>query len=243
MTTTLDASSTVGQLVTDRPRRARVFERFGIDYCCGGKRPLAQACVEQGLNLDEVLTALADSAQVASDEPETEWSSVSMTDLANHIVATHHAYLREALPRLAGLFDKVITAHAERHPDLRELRQAFDDLVNELGPHMQKEELVLFPMVRELDRAERAPSFHCGSVNNPIHAMEHEHDNAGAALARMRALTHGYTPPEDACNTYRALLDSLDELERDMHTHIHKENNILFPRAAARERQLVENAP
>ena len=235
--TTWDAETMVGSLVADRPARARVFEPFGIDYCCGGKRTLGQACERAGIDLDEVVAALTESDIAATNETNCGDEGSTITELADHIVATHHANLRRELPRLAAMLDKVVAAHGERHAELPDLRAAFTDLRNELEPHIEKEERILFPMIRELERAASAPAFHCGTVNNPIRAMEDEHRNAGRALTRMRDLTGGYAPPDDACNTYLALLDGLADLERDLHTHIHKENNILFPQAADAERR------
>jgi regulator of cell morphogenesis and NO signaling len=234
----LDPHSTVGQLVRERPALARVFERFGIDYCCGGKRPLDQACQERGLEVGLVLDELAGQDVDAPAAEEVDWSAAPMSELADHIEATHHAFLRRELPRLEGLLEKVVAAHGPRHPELRDLRAVFAGLKSELEGHMLKEERVLFPMVRQLQRATARPRFHCGSVANPIAVMEHEHDDAGTALAWLRARTGGYTPPADACNTYRALLGGLAELEADLHLHIHEENNILFPRARDAEAAL-----
>jgi regulator of cell morphogenesis and NO signaling len=229
----------VGQLVAERPGRARVLERFGIDYCCGGRTPLAQACAERGLDVVEVLRELA------SDDPrglepvrDDGTTDATMGQLADRIVATHHAYLRRELPRLAGLMAKVADAHANRHPELRGLHHVFGELKDELEHHMLKEEKVLFPIIKQLEAATAMPRLHCGSVNNPILVMEHEHASAGSALQRMRALTGGFKPPGDACATYRALLHGLADLEMDLHRHIHKENNILFPRASALEAAL-----
>jgi regulator of cell morphogenesis and NO signaling len=236
----LDVNTTIGQLVTQRPGRARVFERLGIDYCCGGKMPLSEACADRGLDAQAVLDELAANEQASSGE-ERNWSDAGLTDLCDHIEATHHAYLRDELPRLGAMVDKVAAVHGDREPELRELVTVFRAFRSEIESHMAKEEQVLFPMIRRLDEAEALPSFHCGTVNNPIRVMEYEHDSAGAALARMRRLTHDFTPTPEACNTYRAMLEGLTALERDMHLHIHKENNILFPRASALEARLSES--
>lgn len=234
----IDMHTTVGQMVAEQPARARVFERLGIDYCCGGKRRLADVCEERGLDPLRVLDELA-----AQDRPraaqERDWQAAGLAELCDHIEATHHAYLRNELPRLTGLVRKVASVHGEREPALRELEEVFDAFCMEIDSHMRKEEQVLFPMIRLLESAERLPSFHCGSVNNPIRMMEFEHDGAGDALARMRSLTQDFTPPPEACNTYRAMLEGLAVLEQDMHQHIHKENNILFPRASAQEARLA----
>ncbi len=229
------SSLTVGELVTRRPSRARVFERFGIDYCCGGKRPLGEACRQHGVELSVLLEALKEAEADASPETQKDWSQESMSALADHILATHHAYLHEELPRLTELTNKVAEVHYERHPELRRVRDVFQGLRNELEQHMGKEEQILFPIIKQLDAGQAGAASHCGTVENPIRVMENEHDNAGKALATLRELTAGFVPPDDACETYRVMLDSLAQLEADLHLHIHKENNILFPRAIAAE--------
>jgi regulator of cell morphogenesis and NO signaling len=235
----LNKNRTVGELVSENSRRAQVFETLGIDYCCGGDKPLEQACQNRGLAVEDVLKQLQ-AVDAESPKDEQDWRKTSMTELADHIEQTHHVYLRKALPRLTELSLKVRNAHGENHPEVLDVEQVFLGLKAELESHMMKEEQILFPLIRRLELSDTAQSFHCGSVNNPISVMEHEHDNAGQALERLRELTNGYTLPEDGCNTFRALLDGLEELERDLHTHIHKENNILFPRASERESQLAE---
>jgi regulator of cell morphogenesis and NO signaling len=236
--TILTPETPVGQWVVERPSRARLFERLGIDYCCGGAKPLDRACREKGLDVAAVLRELqaAEAADVGPDEFDA--AGATMTALVDHIVATHHDYLHREMPRLAILSDQVAAAHAARHPELTELRAVFDSLREELMFHMLKEEKVLFPVIKRLEAAAEMPELPCGSVANPIRVMEHEHDDAGAALARLRALTDGYTPPADACPTYRALLAGLAGLEADLHRHIHEENNILFPCARAAEEAL-----
>ncbi len=223
------ATTTVGNLVRRAPARARVFEQYGIDYCCGGKQPLADACRAKDLALEEILAQLEQVDAQASGTADPD--SMSMTELCDHIEATHHQWLRRELPRLDGLLAKVQRAHGDRHAWLAPLRQTFDALVDELTPHMAKEEQVLFPMLRAMEAGDAHAGSHCGGIQNPISVMEFEHDNAGNALARMHELTNGYVPPAEACNTFRALLSTLAELELDLHTHIHKENNILFPKA------------
>ncbi len=230
-----DLTTSVGQYVVERPSRARVFERLGIDYCCGGKEPLARACEKRDLDPRMVLEAIEREDARSSAGEQRDWSRAPLTELADHIESEHHSYLREELPRLSSLIERLVEAHGKRHRELLGCRGVFDSLRRELEPHMAKEEQILFPMIRELEASATLPDFHCGSLRNPIRAMEREHDGAAHALSRLRELTGDYTPPEDACNTYRAAFAGLAELEADLHRHIHKENNILFPRAVAAE--------
>jgi regulator of cell morphogenesis and NO signaling len=220
--------------VAEQPARSRVFEGFGIDYCCGGKRTLADACVAKGLDLRKVTEAL-NALDVVSEPIAVDWTKTTMTTLADHIERTHHQYLREALPRLSMLTQKVANAHGAKDGRLIELREVFTPFRKELEEHMWKEEAVLFPLMRKMDRASSFPPFHVRTIESPIRVMVAEHDDSGAALATMRELTDGYRAPEDACGTYRAMLDALAELERDMHQHVHLENNVLFPMAVSRE--------
>ncbi|MBI4533678.1 MAG: iron-sulfur cluster repair di-iron protein [Candidatus Melainabacteria bacterium] len=235
----IDKKATIGQLVVERPSRARVFERFGIDYCCGGKRPLEEVCLEKGLDVEEVLVLLSDVTGGSNKGEQEDLSKKSLRELTEHIVNQHHATLKQELPRIASLLKKVVGVHGEHHTELKELSNVFGRFRCQLEMHMQKEEMVLFPMCQELEGAKRLPDFHCGSIGNPINVMMLEHDEAGNDLAAMRQLTNNYTPPADACGSYRALFDGLRELELDMHEHIHKENNILFPKAKGLEAGLA----
>ena len=229
---------TVGQLVTERPGRARVFEAFGIDYCCGGKKPLKQAIEEKGLSQNTVLGILDALDEQGPAAHERDWSTAGLSDLADHIEQTHHAYLKRELPRLEFLINKVASKHGEARSQLVDLARVFKAFKAELESHMQKEEVVLFPICRQLESAKSPTRFHCGSVENPISVMIREHDDAGDALKRMRELTDDYMVPADACGTYRAAFDSLKELELDMHRHVHKENSILFPKVIELEQKL-----
>jgi regulator of cell morphogenesis and NO signaling len=224
----------VGRLVADRPSRARALERLGIDYCCGGRRTLAEASAARGLDVDAVLRML-DAA--CGDEETDDWVPARPAELAEVIVATHHAYLRRELPRLAGLLHKVAAQHGVAHPELLELQSVFHAFRTCMNTHMNQEEWFIFPLIRRLETAV-APDDIPASLAGLIRAAEQDHDQGGEALARMRALTGGYAPPPDACPAYRALLAGLSELETDMHSHIHKENNILFPEAIAAEAAL-----
>ncbi len=228
-TITPTADSPVGLLVAHRPARARILERLGIDYCCGGRKTLAQACTEKHLPLADVLRQL--DAAPAPEGADRDWTSAAMSELADHIEATHHAFLRDELPRARHLITKVLAAHGRRHPELDSLSQAFDAFADELTDHMLKEERVLFPWARRLETGQPSVSTPPWSVQRPVDCMIHEHEAAARALARMRELTRDYTPPPDACPTYRAMLDALASIDRDLRTHVHLENNILFPAA------------
>ena len=225
--TRIDENTTLGELVNAHPQLARELEHRGLDYCCRGGRTLAEACDTAGLDqraLVTELTALTRRPTVVED-----WTTMTATELVDHIVTTHHQNLWAELPRLTDLVEKVARVHSASHPELREVEAVFDDLRTDLEPHMLKEERVLFPMIRELSIATVAPTFHCGTLRNPISVMLAEHDRAGTLLAQLRDLTQGYAPPVDACASYEACYRGLAELETDTHLHIHKENNLLFP--------------
>lgn len=234
----LSVETTVSDLVVERPSRSRVFEELGIDYCCEGGMPSAEACVGAGLDPGAVIAEL-ERREAGHDEGEAGLARMGLGEMVDHLVETHHAYLREELPRLSFLVDKGANAHGNAHPELLELRGVFEKLRAELEEHTEKEERVLFPACRELEQG--ASVFPFGSVEGPIATMMAEHVEAGRYLGRVRELTWDYDLPEDACNTYRAMLDGLAELERDTHYHVFKENSILFPKAAAAETSLAEN--
>jgi regulator of cell morphogenesis and NO signaling len=229
------ASRSLGELVTDLPGAARVLERHGLDYCCGGTATLGTACEDAGIDVAEVLAEL----QRLDAGPAPEWVGLSAAELVRHIVATHHTYLRAELPRLGALAAKVADVHGERHPELHDVRRTFEALRADLIPHMVKEERVLFPAVAELETATSMPWFPFGTTSGPISVMLREHDAAGELLGRLRTLTDGYRAPADGCGSYRALYDALAELEADTHMHVHKENNVLFPAVARMERSLA----
>jgi len=229
---------TIGQLVTERPSRSRVFEKLGIDYCCGGKKTIAEVCAKKKVDPAILLEILDDEANIGHDHG-LDPAIMTLSELADHIESTHHAYLRVELPRLATMAQRVAKVHGDKDDRLQAISETVDAFAAELESHMAKEETVLFPAIRQIDGAERMPFLPFGRVANPIHCMEQEHDNAGAALEHLRTLSDGFAPPDWACNTYRALLDGLHELELDMHQHVHKENNVLFPRVIAREDHLL----
>jgi regulator of cell morphogenesis and NO signaling len=223
---------TVGEIVAQNPGLAGVFESMGIDYCCGGKKSLIETCREKELEPRAVLGRLRESGRRAAQTyAPSDVAGMTVTELVDHIEDTHHAYLRKELPRLGELAIKVASRHAEKDPRLYRVQQTLAGMSIELWQHMQKEEQCLFPMIRQLERGTQPSRVSCATIANPIRQMETEHDDAGAALARLRELTDGFSAPKWACNTYRALLAALAHFERDMHSHVHKENNVLFPNA------------
>jgi regulator of cell morphogenesis and NO signaling len=235
--TAIDPETHVATLVLERPGRARIFERYEIDYCCGGKVALAEACEARGLELEAVVAALEEPPGGGADE--VDWTARPLSELCAHIVDYHHGYLRDELPRLRLLTSKVARAHEDGHPELAEVETVFAGLADELEQHMAKEEQILFPACVALEQG-ASSGYMSGSVESPIRVMLHEHDEVGEAVARLHALTGGYALPADACNSYRALLDRLETLELDLHRHIHEENNVLFPRALALESRADE---
>ncbi len=240
----IDLETSVGDLAGSLPALIPVLESLGIDYCCGGQRSLVEACRSANRDPQTVLAALvrAEQPSSASSVAATDWRQASLNALIDHIVARHHEYLRQSLPRIGDLMQTVLKAHGANHPDLAGVSEQFQALRAELENHLLKEEGILFPMIQSMEVTRSLDDVHCGSVANPITVMEHEHDNAGNALRNLRAWTNEYQPPADACPTYRALLTDLANLEQDLHEHIHMENNLLHPRAVALEARLRNTA-
>lgn len=226
----------IGQLVAQRPERARVFEMHGIDYCCGGGKTLSIVCRDLGLDPQQILFEL-DQQDPETTADERDWIQASLTELADHIEQVHHQYLKDELPRIEALSRKVVSVHGSRHPELLEIHKQFIALKEELESHILHEERVLFPLCRQLDK-QRPDDFYYGPLEQPISVMVREHEDAGQALEQLRRLSNNYTPPPDACNSFRRLYEDLSQLERDLHQHVHKENNILFPRAIEAEARL-----
>ncbi|MCB1060331.1 MAG: iron-sulfur cluster repair di-iron protein [Calditrichaeota bacterium] len=220
----------VGQLVVDKPGRARIFQKHQIDFCCGGGRPLNVVCAEKNIDPQTITAELADQDNREDTHSEPDWSKAKLSALVDNILAQHHDYLKNALPHLGEMAEKVYRVHGERHPEMLDVLQTFSGLFAELDSHMYKEENILFPAVKRIEQGS-LPAEAAAQLFGPISVMEQEHESAGQALLKLRELTNDYTPPADACNTFRGLFAGLEELERDLHWHIHKENNILFPRA------------
>jgi regulator of cell morphogenesis and NO signaling len=231
---------TVRELALENPAATRIFEKLGIDYCCGGNKSLEEACRAAKLPMDQVLDTLEMAEQATrAAQKNHDWQREPLTDLISHINSTHHKYVREEIARLGPLFDKVCSVHGKNHPELLHVRAAFSGLAQELTTHMMKEEMVLFPYIVRMEEAViqhepvLPPPF--GSVQTPVTMMEHEHESAGNALRAMRSASKDYTAPADACVSFQTLYGALAAFEADLHQHIHLENNILFPRAIAME--------
>ena len=229
----LELETTIRQIVRNDHRAATVFEKYAIDFCCGGDKSLDAVCSSRGIDLASVrreLQGLKDSPSDATFRP-AEWD---LGVLADYIVNNHHRYVRRALPQLTAHLEKLVSVHGRNHPELSDITPSFHQVAGELTQHMQKEEFLLFPYIKTLTTANgenrpARPPF--GSVRNPIRMMEAEHQSAGDAFSRIRTLSGDLTPPPDACETYRVTYKELVEFERDLHQHIHLENNILFPKA------------
>lgn len=226
--TTIDAAPdmldrTLGDLVAERPARARVLERVGIDYCCHGNRTLAEAATGAGLDP----TVIADELDGVADDADARVDRLGPVALVDHIVDHHHRYLHEELPLLVALADKVRDVHGARHPELATVAALVTELRDDLTPHLTKEEQVLFPAIRAWADGQR--TFRFGTLANPVRMLMLEHDRAGELLEQLRAATDGYRPPADGCASYRGLYQRLEHLELDTHRHVHLENNVLFP--------------
>ncbi|HUB79564.1 MAG TPA: iron-sulfur cluster repair di-iron protein [Bryobacteraceae bacterium] len=234
----MTSNTTLAELAATSLSAVRVLEEHGFDYCCGGQQPFEQACLAKGLQPESILREIGQAASASAGS--RDWQAAPLEELVQHIIDTHHAYLKLDLPVLQSRLEKVAAVHGSRDPErLPRLANVFTALRSELEMHLRKEEAILFPFIVQYSRAElrnqpvpRAPF---GSIANPIAMMEREHSGAGEALEEIRSLTNNFDPPWYACHTVRALYEGLKVLEADLHVHIHLENNILFPRAVACE--------
>jgi regulator of cell morphogenesis and NO signaling len=235
-------NTTLKNIVTKDFRAAAVFEKYSLDFCCRGGKTIGEACRETGLDPAKVLDELRklDGAGGGPDGRHAEWP---VDFLADYIVNTHHAYVREAIPVLEAHTAKIVSVHGANHPELVGIAEHFRAVAREMTMHMMKEERMLFPFIKALALAGKDPAMFpappFGSVRNPIAMMEAEHQEAGDAMAAIRSLSREYTPPEDACTTYRVTFQELKRFEEDLHQHVHLENNILFPKAVAIEDRLA----
>jgi regulator of cell morphogenesis and NO signaling len=231
---------TVAEVVTENIKAAHVFKKHGIDFCCGGGISIARACEKAKVDpsiLEAELLSLNNTPDRASN-----YNSWKLDFLVDHIVNVHHQYVEENSPLLLQYAKRVNHVHGGHYKELAEIEELVTKLVQAMAGHQRKEELILFPFIKKLVKSElegtEVPSTHFGTVENPIHMMEEEHEEAGGFLSRISELSDGFTPPQGACNTYKAFYAKLDEFEQDLHHHIHLENNILFPKALKLEKSL-----
>lgn len=236
-----EKAETIGQMVVNDYRKAEVFRKFGIDFCCGGKITLEQACKKKGLDITEVREELSRIEEKNGSKNEN-YDSWELDFLADYIVNKHHAYVKESHPILSELSQKVARVHGDKHPELLQIANDYLEVSEELNMHMHKEEMILFPYIKKLVESKKEglplemPPF--GSIANPINMMESEHIAAGEVTERMKVMSNNFTPPDGACNSYRVLFSKLKEYEADLHHHIHLENNILFKKAIDLEKEL-----
>jgi regulator of cell morphogenesis and NO signaling len=235
------STTRVRDIAVANPGAKKVLEEAGVDYCCGGEKSLHDACMRSGVSAEEILKRLQENSKQVGPG-EANWASARLGDLTQHIVEKHHKYVRGTIPRVSALLAKVKGKHGGNHPELATIEQEFLGLGHEMYAHMQKEEQILFPYIEKLERAIEGkellepPFFQ--TVRNPVHMMMEKHDSAGEALKAMRKLSSGYQTPAEACESYCEVYRSLEEFEADMHTHVHLENNILFPRAIELEAKI-----
>lgn len=232
----------IGQYVADDFRTAAIFSKYKIDFCCNGNRTLTEACEKKGIDSKVIMEELNQVLNSSSNET-IDYKSWPLDLLAEYIEKKHHRYVEEKIPVLRQFLDKLCRVHGERHPELYKINELFTSSAGELASHMKKEELILFPFIKKMVKAKlengvvQSPQF--GTVENPINMMKHEHDTEGERFREIAELTSNYNPPADACNTYKVTFAMLDEFEKDLHLHIHLENNILFPKAIQLEKQFT----
>lgn len=231
---------TVADYVTENIKTAHVFKKHGIDFCCGGGVTIEKACAKKNVNPSVLIEELS-QVDVVKDLIE-DYDKWSLDFLMIYIENVHHTYVRESLPLISQYVNKVVKVHGHHYQEVVRVNQLFHEVANELLAHLQKEEQILFPFIKQLVEASKeknkSTSVPFGTVNNPIKMMEHEHENAGDAFKEIARLTNNYTPPKEACNTFRALYSKLEEFEQDLHKHIHLENNILHPKAIELETKM-----
>ncbi|WP_278551904.1 iron-sulfur cluster repair di-iron protein [Elizabethkingia bruuniana] len=229
----------IGAMVAEDFRTAAVFKKYGIDFCCKGGRTISDACEKKGIDEQKIYEEIENLPK--SGGANIDFTSWPLDLLADYVEKTHHRYVEEKTPVLQAFLDKLCKVHGERHPELFEIRELFDESAKDLAAHMKKEELILFPFVRNMIKAQQTGEAlrqpHFGTVENPVNMMQHEHTVEGERFEKIAQLTDGYTPPADACNTYKVAFAMLQDFENDLHTHIHLENNILFPKSIHLEKE------
>ena len=238
----IDQEFKIADVVSENIKTADIFKKYGIDFCCGGGISIAKACEKKNINISELLNELQSIDEKLT--PLQNYKKWSLDFLADYIVNTHHAYVLESFDLLDDYVSKVSKVHGQNHPSLLEIERLYNLIKEELLQHMEKEELILFPFIKQLVKLKLGDSplvkSHFGSVENPIKMMQFEHENAGGLLKEISSLSMNYTPPHWACNTFKALYTRLEEFEKDLHHHIHLENNILFPKAIELEKSFQQ---
>lgn len=236
-------TKTIGEIALEMPNTTRVFEEFKIDYCCGGGRTFIEACESAGAD-PEIVSEKISRISESEETVELGWvADAKLSQLVDYLEDKHHTFTKTELGQLLPLMEKVARVHGERHPELLELQGVFQTLCDDLLPHLRKEEMILFPYIREMEfkfakgYAATLPNF--GSVQHPIQVMMSEHDTDGELLMKMRELSKDYKIPEDACSSFTALYTRMEALEKDLHQHIHLENNLVFPKAVELEQELI----
>lgn len=226
----------IGELVAEDYRAAEVFAKYGIDFCCKGNQSIADVCEKKKIDVSAILHDLTEIVKPA-DKSNTDFQSWPLDLLADYIEKKHHRYVQDKTPAIQQYLTKVCQVHGKMHPELKEILDNFNESAQMLAAHMKKEELILFPYIRKMVAARENEVLvpHFGTVQNPIDMMKNEHTVEGDRFRRISELSNNYTPPEDACNTFRVTYSLLKEFESDLHLHIHLENNILFPKAIAME--------
>lgn len=239
---TFDSTTTIRDIVTTLPVSTRLFEKLKIDYCCGGDKPLGEACKSAGIAIDKLTAMLNDISKANMAEAAPDFQNSNATELINYILEKHHVYTKDEMARLELLADKVVSVHGKNHSELLELQDVMNRLFSDLKQHLFKEEQILFPYIVALEKSrmdnETAPFAPFGTVANPIRMMLTEHDAAGELLREMRKITSDYQAPSDACISYTTLYKAIEAFEADLHQHIHLENNLLFLKATALENEL-----
>ena len=225
---------TLAQIVNNNHQAASVFEKYHLDFCCKGKRSLEQACTEQQVHVADVTSDL-ENVFTKNNKSSVDFEKMNLAQLCDYIVQTHHAYVKDEMPQIYAYLQKVSSKHGERHPELYKIFQTFAAVKEEMEGHMKKEELILFPRIKELqklaDNENANLQLNITYLQSPINVMEQQHDHAGNMLNDIRLLSNDYTAPQDACTTYRLSFAALKAFELDLHQHVHLENNILFPKA------------
>jgi regulator of cell morphogenesis and NO signaling len=236
------SSLSLSKIVSSNHQAASVFEKYHLDFCCKGKRSLEQACTEQQLSISKVTEELENVFTKDNNNTAIDFEKMNLPQLADYIVQTHHAYVKNEMPQIQAYLQKVSSKHGVRHPELYRIFQKFNAVKEEMEGHMKKEELILFPRIKELqeiaDNENAQLQLNITYLQSPITVMEQEHDHAGNLLNEIRILSDNYTPPQDACTTYRLSFAALKAFELDLHQHVHLENNLLFPKAINRFREL-----